>query len=153
MWKRKLKLEVEATEAVIFYGSDSGSSKREMSGSGSGRGSSKKDIGSGSGSDENLPLSPLSLYPKISNLYSYRWKYRFSRINIMNKIFYWCILYSVTFSKDMWKTHYQAIHDQSAFHCYQFIITSFMGGVFFRTAQSLYQCLSCNLYGRFTFND
>ena len=42
MWKRKL--EAEAPEAAILYGSGSvsGSGKREMNGSGSGSGSSKK---------------------------------------------------------------------------------------------------------------
>ena len=52
MWKRKL--EAEAPEAAIFYGSGSGECK--MNGSGSG--SSKKNIGSGSRSDKNLPLLP-----------------------------------------------------------------------------------------------
>ena len=44
MWKRKWKLEAEAPEAAIFYGSrsGSGSGKHEMNGSGSGSGSSKK---------------------------------------------------------------------------------------------------------------
>jgi len=50
MWKRKRKLEAEAPEAAIFYGSGSGkhemngsgSGKHEMNGSGSGSGSSKK---------------------------------------------------------------------------------------------------------------
>ena len=42
MWKLKRKLEVDAPEAAIFYGSGSGSGKYEMNGSGSGSGSSKK---------------------------------------------------------------------------------------------------------------
>ena len=38
MWKRKRKLEAEAPEGAIFYGSGSGSSKKNI-GSGSGSGS------------------------------------------------------------------------------------------------------------------
>ena len=46
MWKQKRKLQAEAAEAAIFYGSRSGSGKDEMN---------------GSGSSKNLPLPPLPL--------------------------------------------------------------------------------------------
>ena len=60
MWKRKRKLEREAPEAAIFYGSGSGSGsgKPEMngSGSGSGSGSSKKILEAEAGAIKNSPL-------------------------------------------------------------------------------------------------
>ena len=75
MWKRKL--EAEAPEAAIFYGSGSGSEsgKRKMNGSGSGSGSSKKNIGSGSGSDKNLPLPPLPLLRYLRQNFSFFHEY------------------------------------------------------------------------------
>ena len=42
MWKLKRKLEAEAVDAAIFYGSGSGSGKHKMNVSGSGSGSKSK---------------------------------------------------------------------------------------------------------------
>ena len=52
MWKRKL--EAEAPEAAIFYGSRSGSGKHEMNGSGSGSG--KKILEAEAEAIKNSPL-------------------------------------------------------------------------------------------------
>ena len=56
MWKQKRKLEAEAPEAAIFYGSGSGSGKHEMNGSGSGSGSSKKILEAEAEAIKNSPL-------------------------------------------------------------------------------------------------